>query len=176
MLNWTPLQTNNSWKSLRPPWVFIRSSFTVEMHVLHRVKSTGGLGKTHAPLRYCYCLLVWGRHMHWWDSSRCLYLPDGTLPSSVWIQATKRQKQIKIKLKSLKKKTQSSCTWACVYACQTLESVPEQGVQLRVELGFLLEHVEEQLVLCGAVYLRLFQTALHHFDLRLLLCSLKALR
>lgn len=57
----------------------------------------------------------------------------------------------------------------------TLERVPEQRVQLGVELGFLLQHVKEQLVLGGAGDLRLLQPALHHLHLRLPLGGLEAL-
>lgn len=58
---------------------------------------------------------------------------------------------------------------------RTLQGAAQQGVQLRVDLGFLFEHVEEQLVLCGAVDLSLLQPALHHLELRLLLSSLQTL-
>lgn len=58
----------------------------------------------------------------------------------------------------------------------TLQSVSQQRVQLRVELGFLLQHVKEQLVLCGAGDLRLLQPALHHLHLRLLLGRLQTLK
>ncbi len=58
----------------------------------------------------------------------------------------------------------------------TLESVPQQCVQLRVELGLLLQHVKEQLVLCGAGDLRLLQPALHHLYLRLPLGCLETLK
>lgn len=57
----------------------------------------------------------------------------------------------------------------------TLQSVPQQSVQLRVELGLLLQHVEEQLVLRGAGDLRLLQPALHHLHLGLTLGGLQAL-
>lgn len=57
----------------------------------------------------------------------------------------------------------------------TLQSVPQQGVQLRVELRLLLQHVKEELVLGGARDLRLLQPALHHLHLRLLLGGLQTL-
>lgn len=57
----------------------------------------------------------------------------------------------------------------------TLQSAAQQGVQLRVDLSFLLEHVEEQLVLRGAVDLRLVQPALHHLQLGVLLSRLQTL-
>lgn len=57
----------------------------------------------------------------------------------------------------------------------TLQGVPKQRVQLRVELGLLLQHVEEQLVLCGASDLRLLEPALHHLHLGLTLGGLQAL-
>lgn len=58
----------------------------------------------------------------------------------------------------------------------TLQSIPKQCIQLWIELGFLLQHVEQQLVLSGAIDLSLFQPALHHLDLRLLLSCLEPLR
>ncbi len=61
-------------------------------------------------------------------------------------------------------------------AVVTLQRVPQQCVQLRVELGLLLQHVEEQLVLCGAGDLRLLQPALHHLHLRLSLGCLEPLK
>lgn len=57
----------------------------------------------------------------------------------------------------------------------TLQSAAQQGVQLRVDLSFLLEHVEEQLVLRGAVDLCLLQPALHHLQLGVLLSRLQTL-
>lgn len=57
----------------------------------------------------------------------------------------------------------------------TLQGAAQQSVQLRVDLSFLLQHVEQQLVLGGAVDLRLLQPALHHLQLRVLLSSLQTL-
>lgn len=57
----------------------------------------------------------------------------------------------------------------------TLQSAAQQGVQLRVDLSLLLEHVEEQLVLRGAVDLGLLQPALHHLQLGVLLSRLQTL-
>lgn len=62
-----------------------------------------------------------------------------------------------------------------MHTAVTLQRIPKQRVQLRVELGFLLQHVKEQLVLCGAGDLRLLQPALHHLHLRLPLGRLEAL-
>lgn len=67
------------------------------------------------------------------------------------------------------------CVPIAEFTAVTLQRVPKQRVQLRVELGFLLQHVKEQLVLCGAGDLRLLQPALHHLHLRLLLGGLEAL-
>lgn len=58
----------------------------------------------------------------------------------------------------------------------TLQSIPQQRVQLWVKLRFLLQHVKEQLVLCGAGNLSLLQSALHHLHLRLPLSCLQALK
>ena len=66
------------------------------------------------------------------------------------------------------------CVWVCV-CVGTLQSVPQRSVQLRVGLSFLLQHVEQQLVLGGTVDLCLFQPALHHLQLRLLLSCLQTL-
>lgn len=57
----------------------------------------------------------------------------------------------------------------------TLQSAAQQSVQLRVDLSFLLQHVEQQLVLGGAVDLCLLQSALHHLQLRILLRCLQTL-
>lgn len=57
----------------------------------------------------------------------------------------------------------------------TLQGVSQQRVQLWVELGLLLQHVEEQLVLRGAGDLCLLQTALHHLHLGLPLGGLETL-
>lgn len=51
----------------------------------------------------------------------------------------------------------------------TLQSAAQQSVQLRVDLRLLLQHVEQQLVLGGAVDLGLLQRALHHLHLGVLL-------
>lgn len=61
-------------------------------------------------------------------------------------------------------------------ACSpTLQGVAQQGVQLWVDLSLFLQHVEEQLVLGGAVYLRLLQPALHHLQLGIFLSRLQTL-
>lgn len=57
----------------------------------------------------------------------------------------------------------------------TLQGAAQQGVELWVDLSFLLQHVEEQLVLCGAVDLSLLQPALHHLELGILLSRLQTL-
>lgn len=57
----------------------------------------------------------------------------------------------------------------------TLQSAAQQSVQLWVDLRFLLQHVEQQLVLGGAVDLSLLQPALHHLQLRVLLSRLQTL-
>lgn len=57
----------------------------------------------------------------------------------------------------------------------TLQGAPQQSVQLRVDLSLLLQHVEQQLVLGGAVDLGLLQPALHHLQLGLLLRRLQTL-
>lgn len=57
----------------------------------------------------------------------------------------------------------------------TLQSAAQQSVQLRVDFCFLLQHVEQQLVLGGAVYLRLLQPTLHHLQLGILLSRLQTL-
>lgn len=51
----------------------------------------------------------------------------------------------------------------------TLQRAAKQSVQLWVDLRFLLQHVEQQLVLGGAIDLRLLQSALHHLHLGILL-------
>lgn len=58
----------------------------------------------------------------------------------------------------------------------TLQSIPQQRVQLWVKLCLLLQHVKEQLVLCGAGNFSLLQSALHHLHLRLPLSCLQALK
>lgn len=58
----------------------------------------------------------------------------------------------------------------------TLQGAAQQGVQLRVDLRLLLQHVEQQLVLGGAVDLRLLQPALHHLQLGVLLRRLQTLK
>lgn len=60
-------------------------------------------------------------------------------------------------------------------AFPTLQGAAQQGVQLRVDLCLLLQHVEQQLVLGGAVDLGLLQPALHHLQLGLLLRRLQTL-
>lgn len=57
----------------------------------------------------------------------------------------------------------------------TLQSAAKQGIELWVDLSFFLQHVEEQLVLGGAVDLSLLQPALHHLQLGILLSRLQAL-
>ena len=57
----------------------------------------------------------------------------------------------------------------------TLQSAAQQSVQLWVNLSFLLQHVEQQLVLGGAVDLSLLQPALHHLQLGILLSRLQTL-
>lgn len=57
----------------------------------------------------------------------------------------------------------------------TLQSAAQQGVQLWVDLGLFLQHVEQQLVLGGAVDLCLLQPALHNFQLGVLLSRLQTL-
>lgn len=57
----------------------------------------------------------------------------------------------------------------------TLQGAAQQGVQLRVDLSLLLQHVEEQLVLGGAVDLGLLQPALHHLQLGVFLSRLQTL-
>lgn len=54
-------------------------------------------------------------------------------------------------------------------ASPTLQGAPQQSVQLWVDFSLLLQHVEQQLVLGGAVDLRLLQPALHHLQLGVLL-------
>lgn len=61
-------------------------------------------------------------------------------------------------------------------AFPTLQSAAQQGIQLWVDLGLLLQHVEEQLVLGGAVYLRLLQPPLHHLQLGVLLSCQQTLK
>lgn len=61
-------------------------------------------------------------------------------------------------------------------AFPTLQGAAQQGVQLWVDLSLLLQHVEEQLVLGGAVDLRLLQPPLHHLQLGVLLSRLQALK
>lgn len=60
-------------------------------------------------------------------------------------------------------------------AFPTLQGAAQQSVQLWVDLSFLLQHVEQQLVLGGAVDLRLLQPALHHLQLGILLRRLQTL-
>lgn len=59
--------------------------------------------------------------------------------------------------------------WGNALGFLTLQSVAQQSLQLWVDLCLLLQHVEEQLVLCGAVDLSLLQPALHHLQLGVLL-------
>lgn len=58
---------------------------------------------------------------------------------------------------------------------QTLQSTAQQGIQLWVDLSFLLQHVEQQLVLGGTVNLCLLQPALHNLQLGILLSCLQTL-
>ena len=57
----------------------------------------------------------------------------------------------------------------------TLQCAAQKRIKLRVDLSFLLQHVEQQLVLGGAVDLSLLQPALHHLQLGVFLSRLQTL-
>lgn len=94
----------------------------------------------------------------------------------VWKVMKTQAHKIKCSLTVRQVKFKGDCVGAVWSHSPTLQGTPQQSVQLRVDLSLLLQHVEQQLVLGGAVDLRLLQPALHHLQLGVLLRRLQTLR
>lgn len=128
----------------------------------------------HIPKGKMLCNRYGYKRINLWKRNLIIIIPEKNLhPSFLWHDTSGRWAGLN--------QGSGLCFWVLISTSislntVTLQCIPQQCVQLRVELSLLLQHVKEQLVLCGAGDLRLLQPAFHHLHLRLPLGCLETLK